>query len=101
MNPKRKLTPPTPAEDAAINAGIAADPDTMEMSAAQIAEAAQVKRARGRPMGSVAESTKKTISMRLDQDLLDAMRSSGPGWQTRANDLLRREFVQRPKARGH
>lgn len=94
MTQKRKLILPTAAEDAAINAGIAADPDTYEMSDEQFAKAAAAKRGRGRPVGSVAEITKKTISMRVDQDLLDAMRSTGPGWQTRVNDLLRREFVQ-------
>ncbi|MBD5399728.1 MAG: BrnA antitoxin family protein [Treponema sp.] len=27
--------------------------------------------------------------MRLDADVLDALRKSGKGWQTRVNDLLR------------
>lgn len=90
---KRKFILPTAEEEAAIAAGIAADPDTLEMSGAEMTEAARVKRGRGRPVGSVAEQTKKTVSMRFDPDLLEAMRSSGKGWQTRANEILRREFV--------
>ena len=27
--------------------------------------------------------------MRVDADVLDALKASGPGWQTRINDLLR------------
>lgn len=90
-----KLIKPTPAEDAEIAAGIAADPDTMEMSAAQFAEARMAKRSRGRPAGSVAESRKETVTLRLDPDLVEAMRASGPGWQTRCNQMLRREFLDR------
>lgn len=32
---------------------------------------------------------KKVLSIRLDADVLDALRKSGKGWQTRVNDLLR------------
>lgn len=94
---KRKFILPTAKEEAAIAAGIAADPDSLEMSGAEMAEAARVKRGRGRPVGSVAEQTKETVSMRLDPDLLEAMRSSGKGWQTRVNEILRREFVAEGK----
>ena len=41
---------------------------------------------RGRP---VAENRKRLVSIRLDPDLLDALRATGPGWQTRVNDALR------------
>lgn len=33
--------------------------------------------------------TKQLISLRLDRDIADALRASGEGWQTRANDALR------------
>jgi hypothetical protein len=38
MFKNRKIIPPTPEEDAAINRGIAADPDTYELSSREIAE---------------------------------------------------------------
>ena len=74
---------PTPEEDAAINAGIAADPDTVELTDAEMA---QLRPMRGRPP---LARPKAALTMRVDADVLDALKASGPGWQTRINDLLR------------
>ena len=41
---------------------------------------------RGRPP---AEVTKSPVKLRLDPDILDAMRASGKGWQTKVNALLK------------
>lgn len=41
---------------------------------------------RGRPK---AETTKEAVKLRLDADVLAALRASGDGWQTRINDALR------------
>jgi uncharacterized protein (DUF4415 family) len=46
-------------------------------------------RKRGRPAGSVQAVTKEPIKLRLDADVLAALRASGDGWQTRINDMLR------------
>jgi uncharacterized protein (DUF4415 family) len=46
-------------------------------------------RRRGRPLGSVAAVTKEPVKLRLDADVLDALRATGDGWQTRINDMLR------------
>lgn len=46
----------------------------------------EAKKAFGRPK---SESPKKQVTIRLDSDLLDMLRGSGAGWQTRANDALR------------
>jgi uncharacterized protein (DUF4415 family) len=42
---------------------------------------------RGRPK---AEVTKKLVSLRLDRDVIDHFQRSGPGWQRRINDALRK-----------
>jgi uncharacterized protein (DUF4415 family) len=42
---------------------------------------------RGRPK---SETTKAHVSLRLDRDVLDRWRASGPGWQARINDVLRK-----------
>ena len=42
----------------------------------------------GRPIGSTS-STKKQISLRVDEDTLAEFKSEGRGWQTRMNDALR------------
>jgi uncharacterized protein (DUF4415 family) len=78
----RLLVLPTPEEDAAINAGIAADPDTYEASATEFKQ----MRRPGRPMGS---GTKTQITLRLDTDLVEKFKATGDGWQTRINDVLR------------
>jgi uncharacterized protein (DUF4415 family) len=48
-----------------------------------------LERRRGRPVGSVAAVTKEPVKLRLDPDVLAALRSTGEGWQTRVNDMLR------------
>ena len=77
----RVLVLPTPEEDAAINAGIAHDPDTYELGAAEFKQLR-----RGRPPGS---GTKAQVTLRLDVDVLEKFKSSGVGWQTRINDALK------------
>ena len=49
----------------------------------------QILARRGRPLGSVAASTKQAVKLRLDPDVLGALRASGAGWQTRVNAILR------------
>jgi uncharacterized protein (DUF4415 family) len=46
-------------------------------------------RRRGRPAGSKQEVTKEAVKLRLDADVMAALRASGDGWQTRINEALR------------
>jgi uncharacterized protein (DUF4415 family) len=39
--------------------------------------------------------TKKMVTLRLDRDVLEHFRASGPGWQRRLNDALRKELSGR------
>lgn len=48
--------------------------------------AERVRRARGRPPKPGAE---QQVTLRLNPDVLDRLRASGPGWQARVNDVLR------------
>lgn len=50
-------------------------------------------RRRGRPAGSVAALTKEPVKLRLDADVVAALRASGDGWQTRVNEMLRASLV--------
>ena len=52
-----------------------------------------VARRRGRPMGSRQGVTKEAVKIRLDADILAALRAGGDGWQTRINDALRASLV--------
>lgn len=42
---------------------------------------------RGRPK---LDSPKVRVTMRLDADILDSLKADGAGWQTRANEALRK-----------
>ena len=37
----------------------------------------------------MATVTKEPVKLRLDPDVLAALRATGDGWQTRINDMLR------------
>lgn len=42
---------------------------------------------RGRPKSA---APKEAVNLRLDPDVLEHFRSTGPGWQTRINEALRK-----------
>jgi uncharacterized protein (DUF4415 family)/uncharacterized DUF497 family protein len=86
MFKNRKIVMPSEEEEAAINRGIAADPDTYEVSREEIQEMRPLKNRGGRPK---LNNPKEPVSLRLDADVLAAFRASGDGWQTRMNNALR------------
>ena len=43
--------------------------------------------------GKQKKPTKIMTSLRLDADVLAALKAEGPGWQTRLNDRLRAEVL--------
>ncbi|MDR7026725.1 BrnA antitoxin family protein [Rhizobium rosettiformans] len=49
--------------------------------------AASIDRKLGRPK---AETPKKAISLRLDQEVIDRFKATGDGWQSRMNEALRK-----------
>ena len=50
--------------------------------------AAEMLKRRGRPR---LEQPKRLVSLRLDADVIERFRADGKGWQSRINDILRRE----------
>lgn len=81
----RVVDVPTPAESAAIDAAIAADPDTFE-----VGESDFKRMRRGRPP---VLAPKVPTTIRFDADVLAALKASGKGWQTRVNEAMR-EWVK-------
>ena len=61
---------------------------------AEISKGGRVMR-RGRPP---LPNPKDRITIRLDQDVADGLRATGPGWQTRVNDVLK-EWLARTGSR--
>jgi uncharacterized protein (DUF4415 family) len=76
---------PTPEENAAINAGIAADPDTYELNDAEFA---RLKRMPGQ-RGKQKMPTKIQVSMRISPEVVNYFKSQGQGWQTRVDEALK------------
>ncbi|SAK53658.1 hypothetical protein AWB81_01153 [Caballeronia arationis] len=82
MSSKLKLMRHSPEEEAEIQRGIDADPDTFVPSDEQFAK----MRPLGRPR---LESPKVQLTVRYDADIVEAFKATGEGWQTRMNDALR------------
>lgn len=100
MNRKSDLIRPTPEEDDAINRGIALDPDNPELTEEDFARmrpasevVPELVEAYRRARGPQKAPTKALVSLRLDRDVLDRLRASGPGWQKRANEMLRKAVL--------
>lgn len=53
---------------------------------------------RGRPVGSVKAVPKKQTAIRFDADVLEGLRATGKGWQTRVNDVMREWLKQQDAA---
>ncbi len=50
---------------------------------------------RGRPLGS---GTRELVSLRIDKQALAAFKATGPGWQVRINDVLKRSAKRLAKS---
>ena len=84
----KKLIKPTEDENALLTAAASNDADNIPLTDAEWDRVkAKVKRGPGRPMGS---GTKAQVTLRLDVEVLEALKATGSGWQTRANDILRK-----------
>ncbi|MBF9198117.1 BrnA antitoxin family protein [Microvirga terrestris] len=56
-------------------------------------ELAAVAKRPGRPR---SENPKVLVSLRLDPDVVAAYKATGPGWQARINEILRRGMPEPP-----
>lgn len=87
---KQKYTPSADPDIAQFEADLLESVGQMqrgEHAAVHTPEA--IKARRGRPVGSTQEVTKEPVKLRLDPDVLQALKATGKGWQTRVNDQLR------------
>ena len=93
---QREIIVPTPEEDAAINAGIAEDPDAFEADDEWFATAKPSSQAvphilecYRRTRDKQKFPTKEQIHIWLDADIVEHFWRGGRGWQTRLNETLR------------
>ncbi len=93
---KRKARALSDAEEARIQAGIAADPDNPEWTAQDFRHAkpfakvfpSLAENRRGR--GPQKEPTKIAVSLRLTRKMVERFKADGPGWQTRMDKALKK-----------
>ena len=82
---KPRFEPLSAEEEAEVARGIALDE---ENPASEVVPA--VVAAARRTRGKQVAPTKELVSLRLDPDVVARLRASGPGWQSRVNEALRR-----------
>ena len=70
------------------------------MTFSQLPESLQEKlRSLKKQRGPQKSPTKEVVTMRLSQDVVEKLRASGPGWQTRVDAALRQWIEKQPKRR--
>lgn len=82
---------PTPAEDRAITAAARSDPDAQPLTPSQLKAMVPLRTLRGRPK---SEKKKLLISIRYSPEVVAYFKSTGEGWQSRMDGVLR-EYVDR------
>ncbi len=90
----RTLIVPSQHEDEAITRAAMSDADAKPLTDTQW-EATKPKLHRGRPR---LASTKVLTTVRFDVDVLEGMRSTGRGWQTRINQVMREWVISNAPA---
>ena len=86
---------PTVREDKVITAAAKADPDAQPLTLKQLKSMVPMRALRGRPKSA---STKQLVSVRYSREVLAYFKSTGEGWQSRMDRVLR-EYVTRHSRR--
>ncbi|MBZ0131140.1 MAG: BrnA antitoxin family protein [Rhodocyclaceae bacterium] len=86
---------PTTKENKAIVAAAKADPDAKPLTPKQLKAMVPMRALRGRPKSA---STKQLVSVRYSPEVLEYFRSTGEGWQSRMDGVLR-AYVSRHSRR--
>jgi len=93
---RRKVLKLSNAEEARIQAGIAADPDNPEWTALNFRRAKPFVKAfpalakSRRVRGPQRQPTKVAVSLRLTREVVERFKAGGPGWQTRMDEALKK-----------
>ena len=91
---RSKITVPTAAEDRSIRAAAKADPDAQPLSAKQLKSMVPLRALRGRPR---SDSPKLLLSVRYSREVVEYFKSTGAGWQSRMDSVLRAYVSRRSR----
>ena len=86
---------PTAAEDKAITAAAKNDPDAQPLTPKQLRAMVPIRVLRGRPKSN---NKKLLVSVRYSPEVVAYFRSTGEGWQSRMDGVLR-QYVARHSRR--
>lgn len=82
---------PTLKEDRAITAAAKTDPDAKPLSSKQLRTMVPMRVLRGRPK---SENKKLLVSVRYSPEVVAYFKSTGEGWQSRMDSVLRRHVAR-------
>jgi uncharacterized protein (DUF4415 family) len=88
---KTQIEMPSVAEDRKINAAAKADPDAQPLMTSQLNAMVPLRAMRGRPK---LDNKKQLVSVRYSPEVLAYFKSTGDGWQSRMDGVLR-QYVQK------
>ena len=86
---------PTVEEDKAITASATADPDAKPLTQKQLRAMVPMKTLRGRPKSA---RTKVLVSVRYSPEVVEYFKSTGEGWQSRMDTVLRRYVARHSRS---
>ena len=85
---------PSPEEDRRIVAAAKADPDAQPLTSRQLRKMVPLKSVRGRPRSA---NPKLLVSVRYSSEVIAYFKSTGEGWQSRMDDVLKDYVIQNNK----
>jgi uncharacterized protein (DUF4415 family) len=91
---RTKITIPSAAEDRRIRAAAKSDPDAKPLSAKQLKSMVPLRILRGRPR---SERPKLLVSVRYSPEVVEYFKSTGVGWQSRMDSVLRAYVSRRSR----
>jgi uncharacterized protein (DUF4415 family) len=91
----RSVTMPSVRENRVIIAAAKADPDAQPLSPKQLKSMVPLRAMRGRPK---LANPKQLVSVRYSPEVLEYFKSTGEGWQSRMDGVLR-QYVTRQSRR--
>jgi uncharacterized protein (DUF4415 family) len=95
VSKRPSIVMPSMQENKAILAAAKADPDARPLTPKQLQAMVPMRALRGRPK---SVSTKQLVSVRYSPEVLEYFKSTGDGWQSRMDGVLR-AYVSRHSRR--
>ena len=95
MSKRPVVRMPTAEEDKAITAAAKSDPDAQPLTPAQLKAMLPIKALRGRPK---SESKKQLVSVRYSPEVIAYFKSTGEGWQSLMDSVLRRYVARHSRS---